>query len=36
MQRVIEQGKDESVIDYVIIEKKNFTTIKEMQIDQDK
>ena len=30
-----EQGKNKSVIDYVITDKKYFTTIKEMQIDQN-
>ena len=30
-----EQGKNKSVIDYVITDKKYFTTIKEIQIDQN-
>ena len=38
MQTVMgrEQGKDKSVIDYVITDKKYFATIKEMHIDQNK
>ena len=31
-----EQGKDKSVIDYVITDKKYFTTVKGMCIDQNK
>ena len=31
-----EQGKDKSVIEYVITDKKHFTTIKRMHIDQNK
>ena len=31
-----EQGKDKSVIDYVITDKKYFTTIKGIHIDQNK
>ena len=34
--RTREQGKDKSVIDYVITDKKHFTTIKGMHIDQNK
>ena len=30
-----EQGENKSVIDYVITDKKYFTTIKEIQIDQN-